>query len=80
MLATYFMPMVFPDSIGTAAPQGVGAGPFVLKDAERGVGLTFEANPSYYKPGRPKLKGIRLTAYADENLRVAAPAGRGTST
>jgi peptide/nickel transport system substrate-binding protein len=72
MLATYYMPMVFPDSVSASAPQGVGAGPFVLKNAERGVGLDLEANPHYYKPGLPKLKGIRLTAYADENLRVAA--------
>jgi peptide/nickel transport system substrate-binding protein len=72
MLATYFMPMVFPDSVSASAPQGIGAGPFVLKAAERGVGLEFEANPHYYKPGLPKLKGIRATAYADENLRVAA--------
>jgi peptide/nickel transport system substrate-binding protein len=26
----------------------------------------------YYKPGLPKLKSIRMIAYADENLRVAA--------
>jgi len=26
----------------------------------------------YYKPGLPKLKAIRMVAYADENLRVAA--------
>ena len=71
-LATYFMPMVYPESVGRETPQGIGAGPFVLKNAERGVGLDFEAYPKYYKPGLPKLKGVRLTAYADENLRVAA--------
>lgn len=71
-LATYFMPMILPESASSAAPQGVGAGPFVLKEAERGVGLELEANPHYYKPGLPKLKGLKLTAYADENLRVAA--------
>ena len=68
MLATYFMPMIYPDS--TAAP--IGAGPYILKSSERGVGLEFEANPKYYKPGLPKLRGIKATAYADENLRVAA--------
>ena len=71
-MATYFMPMVYPDSVSSSAPQGIGAGPFVLKAAERGVGLDLEANPKYYKPGLPKLKGLRYTAYADENLRVAA--------
>ena len=72
ILATYFMPMVFPESVSAAVPQGVGAGPFVLKAAERGVAIEFEANAAYYKPGLPKLKGVRLIAYSDENLRVAA--------
>ncbi len=71
MLATYFMPMIFPES-NAAGAQAIGAGPFILKAAERGVGLEFEANPKYYKPGFPKLKGVKVTAYADENLRVAA--------
>lgn len=71
LLATFFMPMVKPGTTGSGG-QPVGAGPFVLKVAERGVGLEFEANPHYYKPGLPKLRGIRATAYADENLRVAA--------
>lgn len=72
MLATYFAPMVYPESVAAGTPQGVGAGPFVLKAAERGVGIDFEAHGKFYKPGLPKLKGVRLTAYADENLRVAA--------
>lgn len=71
MLATFFMPMIYPESNAGGA-QAVGAGPFILKSFERGVGLDFEANPKFYKPGLPRLKGIRITAYADENLRVAA--------
>lgn len=71
MLATFFMPMIYPESNAGGA-QAVGAGPFILKNAERGVGIELEAHAKYYKPGLPKLKGIRLTAYADENLRVAA--------
>ncbi len=50
----------------------VGAGPFVLKAQERGVSLDLVAFDKYYKPGLPKLKAIRVVAYADENLRVAA--------
>lgn len=71
LLATFFMPVVKPGTTGSGS-QPVGAGPFILKAAERGVGLEFEANPRHYKPGLPKLRGIRATAYADENLRVAA--------
>lgn len=54
------------------AKTPVGAGPFVLKAQERGVSLEFEAFAKFYKPGLPRLKGIRAVVYADENLRVAA--------
>jgi peptide/nickel transport system substrate-binding protein len=50
----------------------VGAGPFMLKSAERGARLEFEAFDRYYKLGLPKLKTIRLISIADEALRVAA--------
>ena len=50
----------------------IGAGPFVLAGQERGVSVTLKAFDKYYKPGLPKLKGIRMVAYADESLRVAA--------
>lgn len=70
--ATYYMTMIYPESASPSVPNGIGAGPFVLKSAERGVGLELEAFDKYYKPGFPKLKQVKLTAYADENLRVAA--------
>jgi peptide/nickel transport system substrate-binding protein len=68
-LASYHLPIVWHRS-DTAQP--VGAGPFVLKAQERGVSLEVEAFAKYYRPGLPKLAGIRAIAYADENLRVAA--------
>lgn len=68
-LASYHLPIISRKSEGAEA---IGAGPFVLKAQERGVFLEVEAFPKYYKPGLPKLKGIRAVAYADENLRVAA--------
>jgi ABC-type transport system substrate-binding protein len=68
-LASYHLPIISRKSDGT---QPIGAGPFVLKAQERGVALEVEAFPKYYRPGLPKLKGIRAIAYADENLRVAA--------
>ena len=70
--ATYYMTMVYPESVSASVPGGIAAGPFVLKSAERGVGLELEAFGQFYKPGLPKLRGVKLTAYADENLRVAA--------
>jgi peptide/nickel transport system substrate-binding protein len=34
--------------------------------------MELAAFERYYKPGLPKLKAVRIIAYADENLRVAA--------
>ena len=53
-------------------PLGVGAGPFTMKAQERGVSIEVAKFDKYYKPGQPKVDGIKLVAYADENLRVAA--------
>src|SRR6185503_7400964 len=53
-------------------PLGIGAGPFLLTDEERGVALEFKPFDKFYRPGMPKLKLVRMVAYADENLRVAA--------
>ncbi|MEM8665539.1 MAG: ABC transporter substrate-binding protein, partial [Pseudomonadota bacterium] len=65
----YNMPML-PEG---SAPDGlVGAGPFRIADRERGVSVDLVASDNYYKPGLPKLAGVRAVAYSDENLRVAA--------
>lgn len=53
-------------------PLGISAGPFTMKAQERGVAIEVAKNDKYYKPGQPKVDGIKLVAYADENLRVAA--------
>jgi ABC-type transport system substrate-binding protein len=50
----------------------VGAGPYMIRAQERGVSIDLVAFDKYYKPGLPKMKGLRFVAYADENLRVAA--------
>ncbi|AOO80176.1 ABC transporter substrate-binding protein [Bosea vaviloviae] len=71
-LASPHMPIIAKDSIEGRAGLGVGAGPFTLKDQERGVSIEVAKFDKYYKPGLPKLAGVKLTAYADENLRVAA--------
>lgn len=69
--ASYFLPIVAKDSF-KEQPLGIGAGPFVLTNEERGVALDFTAFDKYYRPGRPRLKAVRMVVYADENLRVAA--------
>jgi peptide/nickel transport system substrate-binding protein len=67
-LATPFAPIIAKDTL--TAP--VGAGPYTLAAQERGVSVELEAFGTYYKPGLPKMKRIRMLAYADENARVAA--------
>lgn len=68
-MASYHLPII---SQKTGTQQPSGAGPFMIKAQERGVSIELEPFAKYYKPGLPKLKGIRAIAYADENLRVAA--------
>jgi ABC-type transport system substrate-binding protein len=71
ILASHFMPILAKGST-TDQPLGIGAGPFILTSEERGVALEFKAFDKFYRPGLPRLKTVRMVAYADENLRVAA--------
>ena len=69
LFAHYNMPII-PE--GSDEEALVGAGPFKIDSRERGVSVDLVASDNYYKPGLPKLAGIKAVAYADENLRVAA--------
>src|SRR5208337_2614707 len=71
VMASYFLPIVAKGSTADN-PLGIGAGPFLLTNEERGVALEFTAFDKFFRPGLPKLKSVRMVAYADENLRVAA--------
>lgn len=51
---------------------GIGAGPYRLVSAEKGVSIELEPNEHYFKDGLPVLKGVTVTPYVDENARVAA--------
>jgi peptide/nickel transport system substrate-binding protein len=70
-LASPHTPVISKGSTEGGQP-GIGAGPFVMKAQERGVSIEVTAFDKYYKKGLPKVAGVRLVAYADENLRVAA--------
>jgi ABC-type transport system substrate-binding protein len=50
----------------------LGEGPYKLTQWQRGVQLTVERNPYYYRPGLPKAAWIRFLFYPDESSRVAA--------
>lgn len=71
ILATPFAFVVARNSLG-AKGGPIGCGPYTIKSLERGVAITLEAFGGFYKPGLPKLKNLRMIAYADENARVAA--------
>jgi ABC-type transport system substrate-binding protein len=67
-LASPHMPIIAQGS----AEQPVGAGPYVISAQERGVFVELTARGDFYKPGLPKTRTIRMVAYPDENLRLAA--------
>lgn len=69
LMASYHLPII---SRASAGGDPIGAGPFKVKATERGVSIELEAFDKYFRPGLPKLKGIKAIAYKDENLRVAA--------
>ncbi len=50
----------------------VGAGPYTIVSQERGVAIELAAFAKFYRAGLPKAPRIRMVAYADDNLRMAA--------
>lgn len=67
--ANSYTPVIWRNS---TPDEPVGAGPFRLVGQERGTSLELAASDQFYKPGLPKLKGIKFIVYADETLRHAA--------
>jgi peptide/nickel transport system substrate-binding protein len=49
----------------------IGSGPFVFKEWQVGVKFIATKNPSYWRPGLPKLDEIEFRPITDENARVA---------
>lgn len=71
LMAYPFLSILKADSTGDEE-QGIGAGPYRIGYAEKGVAIDLEPNEHYYKEGLPPLKGITITPYVDESARVAA--------
>ena len=69
LLANYNAPIISAES---TEENTIGAGPFRLKDQERGVYIELERFEDFYEPGKPIFDGVRFIAYSDENLRYAA--------
>lgn len=69
LLATPYVPIL---SAKAGIENPVGAGPYKIANLEEGVSIEFEAFEDYYKAGLPKTKSMKMIAYKDESLRVAA--------
>ena len=50
----------------------MGAGPFILKDYQRGISFEVERNERYYDQPFPYLDGVRHVIVTDPSSRVAA--------
>jgi len=48
-----------------------GSGPFIVDQLQPGVSISFKKNPNYFKPGRPYLDSVLLTAITDTSTRDA---------
>ena len=57
-------------SLKEVAETPLGAGPYVLKNWEKGVKMELEANPYYYK-GEVKIKNITILFIQDTSQAVA---------
>jgi peptide/nickel transport system substrate-binding protein len=68
--ASYNMPIVWRGTREMNA--AVGCGPYRIAAQERGSWIELQAAPNYWVPGQPRTRTIRMTVYADENLRLAA--------
>lgn len=71
-LASPHAPIISRASMAANANAPAGHGPFRLGNTERGAWLELPANPDFHRPGLPRVAQVRMIAYADENLRVAA--------
>jgi peptide/nickel transport system substrate-binding protein len=68
--ANYNMPIIWRGTRDMNA--AVGCGPYRVAGQERGSWIELQAAPNYWMPGLPRTRTIRMTVYADENLRLAA--------
>jgi peptide/nickel transport system substrate-binding protein len=68
------LPIIRKDSLDQKG--GIGAGPFIMGNVERGQSAEFSALDRFYRKGLPAAPGLKCIAYADENLRVAAVEAR----
>jgi len=54
------------------AIKPIGSGPYKLARWQKDEGMTFEANPGYWHPEIPRVKGLKVVAIPEMGARVAA--------
>lgn len=60
------------DAEGDLRTKAIGTGPFILQDAQKGVGYKSVRNPDYWESGMPYLDSYNLAVMADDSSRVSA--------
>lgn len=71
-LSDYHIPILPAVGGGVAARDGVGAGPYVLRDFEPGVRAAFTRHPGYWKSDRAYFDEVELISIPDVAARTHA--------
>ena len=58
-------------NLETTSTVAVGSGPYMLAEWQKGNGLLFKANESYWGPNKPKLAEVKLVGRREQNVRSA---------
>ncbi len=72
IMSDYHLP-IMPAVDGAVDPSnGIGCGPYVLKDFRPGIGTTFDRNPDYWKDGRAHFSAVEMIPILDPAARQSA--------
>lgn len=61
-----------PDWLEQPEKSWIGTGPFMFKEFQPGVKVSFEKNPDYFKSGKPYVDKIEALIMPDTSTRLAA--------
>jgi peptide/nickel transport system substrate-binding protein len=72
----WILPREVVEQDGDAAKRIVGSGPFLFDKFESGVGFSGRKNPTYYRPGEPRVAEFAASIIPDVATRMAGLRGR----
>jgi peptide/nickel transport system substrate-binding protein len=58
-------------NLETTSTMAVGSGPYMLAEWQKGNGLVFRANESYWGPNKPQVAEVKLVGRREQNVRSA---------